>query len=54
MASQKATDGTIERRGDPSLGVEHELPDNGGHVQFQDARIEYEDRDGHLERSTSR
>jgi len=28
--------------------VEHELPDNDGHVQFPDARIEYEDRDGHL------
>jgi hypothetical protein len=26
--------------------VEHELPDNDGHVQFPDARIEYEDRDG--------
>jgi hypothetical protein len=29
-------------------GVEHELPDNDGHVQFPDARIEYEDRDGQL------
>jgi hypothetical protein len=28
--------------------VEHELPVNDGHVQFPDARIEYEDRDGHL------
>jgi hypothetical protein len=28
--------------------VEHALPDNDGHVQFPDARIEYEDRDGHL------
>jgi hypothetical protein len=28
--------------------LEHELPDNDGHVQFPDARIEYEDRDGHL------
>jgi hypothetical protein len=28
--------------------VEHELPDNDGHVQFPDVRIEYEDRDGHL------
>jgi len=28
--------------------VAHELPDNDGHVQFPDARIEYEDRDGHL------
>ena len=28
--------------------VEHELPDNDGHVQFPDARIEYEDRDGRL------
>jgi hypothetical protein len=28
--------------------VEHELPDNDGHVQFPDARIEYEDREGHL------
>ena len=28
--------------------VEHELPDNDGHVQFPDARIEDEDRDGHL------
>jgi hypothetical protein len=28
--------------------VEHELPDHDGHVQFPDARIEYEDRDGHL------
>ena len=28
--------------------VDHELPDNDGHVQFPDARIEYEDRDGRL------
>jgi DNA-binding PadR family transcriptional regulator len=28
--------------------VEHELPEHDGHVQFPDARIEYEDRDGHL------
>jgi hypothetical protein len=28
--------------------VEHELPDNDGHVQFPDARIEYEDREGQL------
>ena len=28
--------------------VEHELPENDGHVQFPDARIEYEDRDGQL------
>jgi len=28
--------------------VEHELPDKDGHVQFPDARIEYEDRDGRL------
>lgn len=28
--------------------IEHELPDNDGHVQFPDARIEYEDREGHL------
>jgi hypothetical protein len=27
--------------------VEHELPDQDGHVQFPDARIEFEDRDGH-------
>jgi hypothetical protein len=27
---------------------EHELPDSDGHVQFPDARIEYEDRDGQL------
>jgi hypothetical protein len=26
--------------------VEHELPNNDGHVQFPDARLEYEDRDG--------
>jgi DNA-binding PadR family transcriptional regulator len=28
--------------------VEHDLPDKDGHVQFPDARIEYEDRDGRL------
>ena len=28
--------------------LEHNLPDEDGHVQFPDARIEYEDRDGHL------
>lgn len=28
--------------------VEHELPDKDGHVQFPDARVEYEDRDGRL------
>lgn len=28
--------------------VEHDLPDSDGHVQFPDARIEYEDRDGRL------
>ena len=28
--------------------LEHNLPDQDGHVQFPDARIEYEDRDGHL------
>jgi hypothetical protein len=28
--------------------VEHGLPEKDGHVQFPDARIEYEDRDGHL------
>ena len=28
--------------------VEHNLPEQDGHVQFPDARIEYEDRDGHL------
>jgi hypothetical protein len=28
--------------------LEHNLPDEDGHVQFPDARVEYEDRDGHL------
>lgn len=28
--------------------VEHELPEQDGHVQFPDVRIEYEDRDGRL------
>jgi len=28
--------------------VEHDLPDKDGHVQFPDARIEYEDRDERL------
>jgi hypothetical protein len=28
--------------------LEHELPDKDGHVQFPDARIEYEDRNGRL------
>ena len=28
--------------------LEHNLPDEDGHVQFPDARIEYDDRDGHL------
>ena len=28
--------------------MEHHLPEHDGHVQFPDARIEYEDRDGRL------
>jgi hypothetical protein len=28
--------------------LEHQLPERDGHVQFPDARIEYEDRDGRL------
>ena len=28
--------------------LEHNLPEEDGHVQFPDARIEYEDRDGRL------
>jgi len=28
--------------------IEHNLPEQDGHVQFPDARIEYEDRDGRL------
>jgi hypothetical protein len=28
--------------------MEHRLPEHDGHVQFSDARIEYEDRDGRL------
>jgi hypothetical protein len=28
--------------------IEHNLPEHDGHVQFPDARIEYEDRDGRL------
>ena len=28
--------------------IEHHLPEHDGHVQFPDARIEYEDRDGRL------
>ena len=44
------SDGRPDRRPDEihRWAVEHDLPDSDGHVQFPDARIEYEDRDGRL------